>query len=268
MPFQPAAKPQSWATPGGLVTPEWRSLRSRVVAAYLFQEGGGTAVHDVSGHGMHGTSANSPPWAITPSGLSLDFDGSSQRVDLPGDALEIPLPLTLFGLFSLNGGQNWGSVIGTDYLDNYFGASMYVTPSEIVELFVGDGGTPTASNRRTKTGTTVLNDKQVYFVVGVIRGLTDMDIYIDGVDDGGTLGGTGGPLVHSSDPGVIGARNPSTFFFKGKIILAGVLRGNTTSGEVRAWARDPFAPFRIWRPSSASVIAAAAAARRIFITGG
>ncbi len=82
----------------------------------------------------------------------------------------------------------------------YYGVLMNTNPGTgFVQVTFGDGmGYCTGSYRRTKTGTTPVNDGQWHFVVGVIRGATDMDIYVDCQNDGGTYSGGGGSLAYSA----------------------------------------------------------------------
>ena len=51
----------------------------------------------------------------------------------------------------------------------------------------------------------------------VMAGPTDMAIYFDGVDVGGTYGGSGGPLAHSAYPLVVGRRSIYGDYFKGRL---------------------------------------------------
>ena len=51
----------------------------------------------------------------------------------------------------------------------------------------------------------------------MLRGPTDMSIYLDGVDVGGSYTGSGGALVQSSDPLVVGRRRVYDDWFKGRL---------------------------------------------------
>jgi len=59
-----------------------------LVAAYDFDEGSGTTLHDRSGNGNDGTIYGDPTWASGVSGHCLDFDASGDYVNLPSS---IPL---------------------------------------------------------------------------------------------------------------------------------------------------------------------------------
>jgi hypothetical protein len=57
-------------------------------------------------------------------------------------------------------------------------------------------------------------------IVGIIRGATDMDLYVNEVNIGGTYSGTGGSIAYGSDSARIGQGNSSlwsSFPFNGKI---------------------------------------------------
>jgi hypothetical protein len=61
----------------------------------------------------------------------------------------------------------------------------------------GDGGPAGNNNRRYKTGVSELNLSCWYHIVAIFRGPEDMDIFIDGVNDGGTYAGSGGVISYS-----------------------------------------------------------------------
>jgi len=99
-------------------------------------------------------------------------------------------------------------IIGTDGSPtNYFGVWMTLNDIDSISIGYGDGGITEPSNRRTKKGATSLALDTWYHVAGVIRGAEDMDIYINGVRDGGSYSGSGGSLRYSSNNATIGGKS-------------------------------------------------------------
>ncbi|MBW2024368.1 MAG: hypothetical protein JRH08_00725 [Deltaproteobacteria bacterium] len=58
-----------------------------LVAAYDFDEGSGTTLHDRSGNGNDGTIYGGPDWVTGKSGYALDFDGTDDYVSVPTSIL-------------------------------------------------------------------------------------------------------------------------------------------------------------------------------------
>jgi len=75
----------------------------------------------------------------------------------------------------------------------------------------GDGGTDYAGARRSGWTGDQLSLNQWNHVVAIIRGATDMFIYINGVDKLAAYGGTGGTMVHSAQPAVLGKAHSGYF---------------------------------------------------------
>jgi len=70
-------------------------------------------------------------------------------------------------------------------------------------------------------------------IAAVVRGPTDMSIYINGSDAGGNYGGSGGEMVHSDCPARLGTRESSRYF-QGFIDEAGVFNRALSAADVAA----------------------------------
>lgn len=99
------------------------------------------------------------------------------RWDMPHD--------TMFNAFSSDNGAL------------YNGFWFNLNASGTVSINYGDGTGGGAGNRRSLTSTSTMpNDGNWHHVVGIIRGATDMSMYVDGTSYAGTYSGTGGDMVH------------------------------------------------------------------------
>jgi parallel beta-helix repeat protein len=99
-----------------------------------------------------------------------------------------------------------------------YGIWFYVADYNRLNVGYGDGGVKDAGHRRSKVGITELSADTWYHVSVVIKGPVDMDIYVDGSDDGGTYSGSGGDLVYSDGNSFIAEGDQSIdFHFNGMI---------------------------------------------------
>lgn len=88
----------------------------------------------------------------------------------------------------------------------YSGLRVTILPNGRVECSIEDGGPIGAGSRRSKAGNSNIKDNKWHLITCIIRGTTNMDIYVDCTNDGGTYSGTGDALAYGSGrPGILGA---------------------------------------------------------------
>jgi hypothetical protein len=111
---------------------------------------------------------------------------------------------------------------------------------------IGDGTGKSSNDQRWKAGTTALTVDRWYHVAAVIRGGVDMELYIDGANDGGTYGGSGGSLKYAGANGssfvggvdsAIGVLAP----FDGEIDDVAIFNRALTEGEIQQIYQDGLA---------------------------
>jgi len=214
--FMPKQKPilgrqVNWAHP----------LSNGLKFLMLGNEGSGSKVFDLSGNGNTGTfgaGAASPIWVPGGHGSAISFDGGD---NITGEALSsLSLPVTIVAYVKFDGAGGWDPIFSShDVNGQYHGVLLCNrTSTDIVWLQYGDGNGTTSNDRRTKEGTTALVADRWYHLVGVIRGAGDMDIYVDGIDDGGSYSGTGGAMSISSGIPTIGQwLAPTDNWLSGKV---------------------------------------------------
>ncbi len=210
-----------------------QNLDSMLLLYYPFN---GNA-NDASGNGYHGTVFNATlaDDRFGNPNSAYYFNGTNSYINFPNvAALKPPLPVS-FAMWvnplTLNI-TNQAYIFNSSFdTDTYSGAMLNLFPGQpVVSTGYGGGipGTTGPNNRRTKFGTTNFLTNTWYFIVCVIRGPQDMDIYVNCQNDGGWYDGTGGPLVYGSGPGTMGRSDlhfTSTIYFHGYI------------DEVRYWNR-------------------------------
>ena len=160
-------------------------------------DGGGTSSTDIVGD-LTGTITNGAEYLNQNGGVLL-FDGTNDYIDFGNDVLSPALPFTL---------SCWASFAVVDGNDGIFASSWDASTAagfwckkstdNTLNMSYGDNASFASSNRRTKNGTTTLSADVWYHLTFVWRGATDMSIYINGVDDGGSYDGSGGTLDYGS----------------------------------------------------------------------
>ena len=204
-----------------LCGPAWGS-DPNLVAHWKFDETSGTTALDCVGDNngtVHGAT-----WTTGQVGGALEFDGLDDYVDVGNDpSLKPSLPVTLSAWIKLSGSGKFQRIVSTgEQVPTYYGVWLELLstphPSDKVHIGFGDGtGGASQAYRRSKFGASVLDTGRWYHVVGVVRGATDMDVYVDGVNDGGNYDGSGGSLAYSDGHSSIGYDDAPRFHFDGLI---------------------------------------------------
>jgi hypothetical protein len=169
--------------------------------------------NDNSGTGNHGTLNGD----ASVSADILVLDGTGDYVNIGNDSsLKPSLPVSvsmwvrpdnLGTTQMLIRNDDPGAYPGT----RYYGVWSHIETNSKIQVTYGDGGFPEPASRRTKVSTSTLSEDQWQHVVLVVSGATDMDIYIDGADAGGTYSGSGSALTYSAGDGAIGAHGFASF---------------------------------------------------------
>src|SRR5262249_41827529 len=176
-----------------------------LVAAYSFNEGGGTTASDASGNGNTGTVVNSPTWVTGEYGSALLLNGTNQYVHVPSNsAFNLTGDLTVAAWVkdaahgSLLAKHN-GSTSG-DY-------AVYIHGSGIFDLY-GDGLTPAAVS-----STRAIPADHAWHHVAVTRQGSTVTFYLDGSAAG--TASMAGAFHTNSSPVDIGCDETGFYHLKG-----------------------------------------------------
>jgi len=171
---------------------------------------------DASGNGFDATACTAVLTAdrFGSPNCAYSFNGVDQYINWPNEPeLHPMLPITISFWVKYDVNDYLTTFLfDTDYAENnYSGIFCNLSPGMQVAFAFGDAsGSTTPSTRRSKAGTTVLIPGEWYFVVGVIRGALDMDIYVNCENDGGNYDGSGGPMQYVGMPGTLGRLDGNT----------------------------------------------------------
>lgn len=149
---------------------------------------------DLSDFGNDGTLFFDPPWVAEGYyGHSYYFDGSGYSyIGAFSNNLRLNFPVTIIAWIKKNGD---GIILATDSPSYQYGVSIYVESSKLVANFNNGLG-----DYNRKTGNTILQNGVWYGVAAVVRGNNDIDLYVNGVNDGGVYSGSA-TAVQYSNPG-------------------------------------------------------------------
>lgn len=201
-----------------------------------------TTAFDRSGGNNNGTLTNGPAITRGKLGQALSFDGSGDYINL-GNTLQLSLPMTVsawVNMSSLPG--SYAGIFTTDKTDSgphsHTGMWLQVNSSGIVGTSYGSNDACASSSRRSKDGTTSLVTNTWYHVTAVVQGATNMQIYVNGVDDGGTYTGEGGSIAYTANNAAIGriteCTDGSGRDFPGKIDEVRIYNRALSAEEVQA----------------------------------
>lgn len=210
-----------------------------LVAAYSFNEGTGTVVHDVSGNGITGT-INGATWTTQGKyGNALVFNGTTSYVDLGNpSALQFTGSMTLSAW--VNAAANPpddGQIIAKG--DNNSGWQFKTTPDTGPETF-GVGVSPSSSSltQRYSAATRALGTW--YFVAGVYDATAQaLNIYVNGVLSNGTIAGTIPASQFNSAVNVNIGRRTGGFYFNGMIDEVRIYNRALTQTEIQTDMTTP-----------------------------
>ena len=188
-----------------------------LVAHWKFDDGTGTTALDSSGFNHHGTLTNGPVWTAGVVSGALDFDGSNDHI-VAGDILnDLKLPCTFALWFKKDVGSGNSSLLETDGdASTYAGFWIHVAQNRTIEISYGQNSGSGPGARRTKLSPSGAFTEGNWHHLGVVvRGPTDMSLYVNGLDVGGSYSGSGGPLGHNSTPFHVGRKG--TQYFPGQL---------------------------------------------------
>jgi hypothetical protein len=198
-------------TTGALeITVTWGSqthLDSLLIAYYPFN---GNA-NDLSGNGNHGTvhgsTLTADRWGNPNSAYS--FDGIDDYIDIGNNEILKPnFPVSFSAWVNLSAYGTANDIFTNNYDENlYCGFWLNFTIDGRPCISYGNSGPIGPLNRRTKVGTTQFILNTWYHLAGIIYNNSDLNIYVNGINDGGYYEGQATQMVYSQGPGNIGRKD-------------------------------------------------------------
>jgi hypothetical protein len=176
-----------------------------LVAYWPFDEAAGNVAHDASGNGNDGTLINGG-WAMRNGGGALELGSSGSYVDV-GDTLNgLAVPFTVAAWVFVNTPDTVHELVSTDAALPHTGFWISQLPTSWQASY-GDGIAASPRFRRTVSSNGPLPTGMWVHIAVVITGPTEMRLFMSGSEIAVTFDGTGGDMVHSTAPFLIGTRD-------------------------------------------------------------
>jgi len=216
----------TWFVLSGILAATAVSSQASTLGFWQFEEGAAgsaatspASILDSSGNGYHGTPLGGPLYsATTPddTGLSLDFDGSNDVVEIPHNAaLGTAGPFTI-EFWIRSPGTGSGQDLLVDKSHGFTDSTGWVFQSQpgtgVIFFGLGLGGGGPATNFQGVLSTGNLFDNEWHHLAGTYDGNT-AELFVDGVSQGTNAVGT---YVGNTRPIRIGNTWQSSRYFGGQ----------------------------------------------------
>jgi hypothetical protein len=188
---------------------------SGLIAGYNFNEGSGTTLTDVTGHGLSGT-INGATWTTGKNGGGLLFNGTTNFVDLGNStSLQLTGSMTLEAWINANANPaDDGQIIAKS---SGSGWQLKTSPDTGPHTF-GLAVSPNSSTNTQRYSTTTRSLNVWYHVAGVYDAAArTMTLYVNGAPVNGTLTGTIPASQFNQTVNVNIGRRTGGYYFKGTI---------------------------------------------------
>jgi len=227
-------------------------LARDLVGCWLFNEGAGRRVHDVSGHFRDGSFSGGPLWVPARWGHAVTFDGYDDWISM-GDCLDLGTDdislLCLVSFSAANQPEQWSG----NYLAGICGKGYLGSDNKGYGLYVGNNQIAwqvrNQSVSRTVQSDNTGNDGLYHVVVGICDrdSTTGMRLYIDGIQQADAQDPTcfEGIDLSGSQSFAVGSRHDQAgswaWDFLGTVAAVHVWKRVLTNSEIIELHRDPFA---------------------------
>ncbi|MDY6990800.1 MAG: LamG domain-containing protein [Thermodesulfobacteriota bacterium] len=148
------------------------------------------------------------------------FDGIDDYINIGNNAsLRPDLPVSFTAWVRIDSNKYQGVFRNNYYTDQYTGIIVNFMDTGHIGIGFGDGGGTDITDRRTIISGKTFDTGTWYHIAGILRGPTDMELFINGVLDNSTYyDGSGGSLYYNDRDGLIGLHGRTTsglLFFHG-----------------------------------------------------
>ena len=212
-------------------------------ACWLFNEGAGAEVPDLSGNGWAGTLQGAPSWIASRFGSALYYDGDNDRVETSSPVIT-SAPVSASFWFEADELPSVRAEDGTLLIQRTTGSPYQSfrtlindADDKILFLIYNASGVQTVSI----SSDSAIETGAWYHVVFILDPDYDAYMYVNGVQQ--TATGNSASLYNANDALRLGSRTGTADDFKGKIDLVTIFNRSLSASEVTLLYRDPFCLF-------------------------
>ncbi|OGJ87449.1 MAG: hypothetical protein A2487_21215 [Candidatus Raymondbacteria bacterium RifOxyC12_full_50_8] len=172
-------------------------LNNNLVGYWPMDEEQGSMIYDYSGNNNNGTFINS--CSRIPGVLdNAVYLNPGEHIEMDNSLQNLTFPYSISLWVKIEETDSSRSLLVTEDMGGrYYGTWMAITQSGQVTVNFGNGGTPSTGSRKSKVSADTVSRNIWTYVAAVVNNATDMTLYIDGVDAGGTYSGTATSMAHS-----------------------------------------------------------------------
>jgi gliding motility-associated-like protein len=165
------------------------------------------------------------------SGGAIKFDGLDDYINFGDIYSDLQLPFTISGWVYLDPSNNSPAPIFSNRnCDPIYTGFRLIVNNNVISMDYGDGfGGNSPAFRRGKNANVNLLNGNWNHITAVVKGVSDMDLYLNGINVGGSYTGGSSNLMDSSKPGFAS----SAYFISNGVIY----RLNGIIDEIRLWNR-------------------------------
>jgi len=226
----------------GVLLNPYHPLAHGLVGCWLFNEGGGNTVFDLSGYGNHGTLGGGtaeyyPAWTAGSFGSALSFDGDNDYVDCGhSDSLAITDAITIVAWVKIADPDMFRHMRIVSKKSTWDASSGYELEYEAHSNYL----TLLGSGSEFARAENVDLDTNWHFLAGTING-TNGKLYVDGVDK--TTDNTVSALVASEQDLHIGKQSGGSDYWNGHLSVVMIYKIELSAREIWQLYTDPFCMF-------------------------
>jgi hypothetical protein len=227
-----------------------------LVGGWVFYEGAGGSLYDLSGNGNSGTFSTAastlPSWISSGVGFATSYTAANKSYINVSDAVSLAPSnaVTIVALVSFTTLSN-DAIFFVKGLGTVLGNASYW-------LRQGQGGTTDTqffcniggADQLLTVPTAVTTINVLHQIAGVYDGAT-MKLYVDGQLKGNPLSVSGSLARASGTPLTLGGNPANVLFLSGTLAFAAVYNRALSAIEIAQLAQDPFAKYR---PKSSKLI--------------
>ncbi|MEL7535342.1 MAG: LamG domain-containing protein, partial [Bacteroidota bacterium] len=213
------------------------TLQDSLVAWYPFD---GDAL-DYSGNANNGiiNGANLTPDRFGNPNSAYFFNGSSDFISMANTQNFKPdFPITISAWVKIDDYGN-NVVFNNDFTLGFHRGFWLNIVNGNLYISYGNGGAATSAGRQSIGGATLLQLNQWYHVAGIIRGMNDMELYLNGKRECGTYTGSGGQLDYSTNAGISGQGVNNNSYLHGSVDEIRFYSRDLDKSEIRVLADFP-----------------------------
>lgn len=131
---------------------------------------------------------------------AASFNGSTAYGSISSsNTIKRPFPISIGFWINFSNDGEQKTVFKTDVNNsNDYGYWIKINTNNSIEVGFGDGGISGITSKKIKTSSTLLTENTWQHVVCIFRSSTDMDIFIDCQNAGGTYSGSGANIQYNS----------------------------------------------------------------------